>query len=69
MMCRCEPLRSSGYGHMADGIRPEQAVQRTACSAVLPRSQDPLMASLPAPGRLFLALEKERSAGPHRRVP
>ena len=22
MMCRCEPLRSSGYGHMADGIGP-----------------------------------------------
>ena len=20
MMCRCEPLRSRGYGHMADGI-------------------------------------------------
>jgi hypothetical protein len=35
MMCRCEPLRSSGYGHMADGIRPEQAVHRTACSTVV----------------------------------
>ena len=33
MMCRCEPLRSSGYGHMADGIGAEQAVHRTACSA------------------------------------
>jgi hypothetical protein len=32
MVCRCEPLRSSGYGHMADGIGPEQAVHRTACS-------------------------------------
>src|ERR1039458_10651975 len=32
MMCRCEPLRSSGYGHMADGVRGEQAVHRTACS-------------------------------------
>src|ERR1017187_3805312 len=32
MMCRCEPLHSSGYGHMADGIGPEQAVHRTACS-------------------------------------
>ena len=31
MMCRCAPLHSSGYGHMADGIRPEQAVHRTAC--------------------------------------
>jgi len=35
MMCRCEPLHSSGYGHMADGIRPEQAVHRTACSGIL----------------------------------
>ena len=34
MMCRCEPLRSSGYGHMADGFRAEQAVHRTACSWV-----------------------------------
>jgi hypothetical protein len=34
MMCRCEPLHSSGYGHMADGIRPEQAVHRTACSGI-----------------------------------
>ena len=33
MMCRCEPLRSSGYGHMADGFGAEQAVHRTACSA------------------------------------
>src|ERR1019366_1889931 len=32
MVCRCEPLHSSGYGHMADGIRPEPAVHRTACS-------------------------------------
>jgi hypothetical protein len=32
MMCRCAPLHSSGYGHMADGFRPEQAVHRTACS-------------------------------------
>ena len=32
MMCRCEPLRSSGYGHMADGIGAEQAVHHTACS-------------------------------------
>jgi hypothetical protein len=30
MMCRCEPLRSSGYGHMADGIGAEPAVHRTA---------------------------------------
>src|ERR1022692_3187852 len=35
VMCRCEPLRSSGYGHMADGIRPQQAVHRTACSTVV----------------------------------
>src|ERR1039458_9175657 len=35
VMCRCEPLRSSGYGHMADGIRPEPAVHRTACSTVV----------------------------------
>src|ERR1035438_150122 len=33
MVCRCEPLHSSGYGHMADGIGPEQAVHRTAGSA------------------------------------
>src|SRR5580704_11949203 len=33
MMCRRAPLRSSGYGHMADGIGAEQAVHRTACSA------------------------------------
>jgi hypothetical protein len=33
VMCRCEPLRSSGYGHMADGIRPEPGVHRTASSA------------------------------------
>ena len=26
MMCRGEPLRSSGYGHMADGIGAEPAV-------------------------------------------
>ena len=34
------PLRGSGYGHMADGFRPEQAVQRTACSGIFdgPRS-------------------------------
>src|ERR1039457_4375331 len=31
MVCRCEPLHSSGYGHMADGIGPEQAVHQTAC--------------------------------------
>jgi len=35
MMCRCEPLRSSGYGHMADGIGAEPAVHRTACSTVV----------------------------------
>ena len=34
VMCRCEPLRSSGYGHMADGFGAEQAVHRTACSGV-----------------------------------
>jgi hypothetical protein len=34
MMCRREPLHSSGYGHIADGIRPEQAVHRTACSRI-----------------------------------
>jgi uncharacterized protein (DUF2249 family) len=34
MVCRCEPLRSSGYGHMADGIGAEQAVHRTACPSV-----------------------------------
>jgi len=32
MVCRCEPLHSSGYGHMADRIRPEPAVHRTAGS-------------------------------------
>ena len=32
MMCLCEPLRSSGYGHMADGIGAEPAVYETACS-------------------------------------
>ena len=35
MMYRCEPLHSSGYGHMADGIGAEQAVHRTACSTVV----------------------------------
>jgi len=35
MVCRCEPLHSSGYGHMADGIRPDQAVHRTAGSTVV----------------------------------
>ena len=35
MVCRCEPLHSSGYGHMADEIRPDQAVHRTACSTVV----------------------------------
>src|SRR5450755_1125788 len=34
MMCRCEPLHSSGYGHMADGIGPEPAVHRTAGSGI-----------------------------------
>jgi hypothetical protein len=34
MMCRCEPLRSSGYGHMTDGFGVEQAVHRTACSRI-----------------------------------
>ncbi len=29
-MCRCAPLHSSGYGHMADGIRAGGAVHRTA---------------------------------------
>jgi hypothetical protein len=38
MMCRCTPLHGSGYGHMADGIGPEQAVRRTACSPDLLRS-------------------------------
>ena len=33
MMCRCAPPHGSGYGHMADGIRPEQAVRQTAGSA------------------------------------
>jgi hypothetical protein len=28
MMFRCEPLRSSGYGHIADGFEAEQAVHR-----------------------------------------
>src|ERR1022692_4884924 len=32
-MCRCELLHSSGYGHIADRIRPEQAVHRTAGSS------------------------------------
>jgi hypothetical protein len=30
MMCRREPLHSSDYGQMADGIGPEPAVRRTA---------------------------------------
>jgi hypothetical protein len=34
MMCRREPLRSSGYGRMADGFGAEQAVHRTACSRI-----------------------------------
>jgi len=33
MMRHREPLHSSGYGHMADGIRAEPAVHRTACSS------------------------------------
>jgi hypothetical protein len=35
MVCRCEPLHGSGYGHMADGIGSEQAVHRTAGFLVL----------------------------------
>src|SRR6266851_2157762 len=35
MVCRCAPLHSSGYGHMADGIGPEPAVHRTAGFLVL----------------------------------
>jgi hypothetical protein len=34
VMCRCVPLRSSGYGHIADGFGVEQAVHRTACSRI-----------------------------------
>ena len=49
MMCRCEPLCSSGYGHMADGFRGELAVHRTACFAVRPPVQGPLVVSLPVP--------------------
>src|SRR5450631_2539107 len=35
VMCRCAPLRSSGYGHIADGIGAEPAVHRTASSTVV----------------------------------
>jgi hypothetical protein len=42
MMCRCEPLHSSGYGHMADGIGPEPAVHRTAGFLVLAAVMGPL---------------------------
>jgi hypothetical protein len=35
MMCRCEPLRSSDCGHIADGSGAEPAVHRTACSGIL----------------------------------
>src|ERR1017187_7142763 len=47
MMCRCEPLHSSGYGHMADGIRPEPAVHRTAGSRDF---DDPLSSVKSPPG-------------------
>jgi len=33
MVCHCEPRYSAGYGRMADGIGPEPAVRRTACSS------------------------------------
>ena len=46
MMCRCEPLHSSGYGHMADGIWAGGAVHRTACSSDLDGPPPP-----PGPGR------------------
>ena len=32
MMCHCAPLHSAGYGRIADGIGPEPAVRRTACT-------------------------------------
>ena len=61
MMCRRAPLHSSGYGHMADGIRPEPAVYRTACSWV---SDGPpsSVKSPPGPGRSLVA----RRFGPRR---
>ena len=32
MMCHCAPLHSAGYGRIADGIGPDLAVCRTACT-------------------------------------
>jgi hypothetical protein len=43
------PLRGSGYGHMADGFGPEQAVHRTACSGIL-MVQPALSAAARQPG-------------------
>jgi hypothetical protein len=34
MMCRCEPLHSSGYGHMADGFGAEQPVKPNALATI-----------------------------------
>src|ERR1035438_3677603 len=48
MLCRCEPLHSSGYGHMADGIRPEPAVHRTAGSARFAMAGRPRCRASPA---------------------
>src|ERR1035438_1151148 len=56
MMCRCEPLHSSGYGHMADGIRPEPAVHQTAGSSVRAGIQGSLAGSASLQGISMVAL-------------
>jgi hypothetical protein len=55
-MCRCEPLHSSSYGHMAEGIRPGHAVHRTAC----PRDLD---GPVPATGRSLAGRQASRPEG------
>jgi hypothetical protein len=50
-MCRCEPLRGSGYGHMADGFGAEQAVHRTAGLADF-HGQPSSVTGPPGPGEI-----------------
>jgi hypothetical protein len=51
MMCRCELLRSSGCGHMADGFGAEQAVHGTAGLADF-CGQPSLVTSPPGHGKI-----------------
>ena len=48
--------RSSGYGHMADGIGPEPAVHRTACSWIS-MARRPRWRARQAPGRSLVGRE------------